>query len=207
VTYCQQIVNHPELIGCDGDSEKVDALIDLLTEGELDDEKVIVFSRFRKMIDILVPALRKAKIETVRITGEEDEKARKVAQDAFQDPKSKVRVCAITTAASEAINLQAARAVIFYDTPYSAGDYLQILGRMIRIGSVHDRCYAIHMVAGGTIDERVIEVMRKKMTLVEKVLGKRIKGETDSDTVVAIDNDLSDLFNALRNDAKKRTKP
>jgi superfamily II DNA or RNA helicase len=203
VTYCQQIVNHPELIGCDGDSDKLDTLIDLLTEGELADEKVIVFSRFRKMVDILIPALKKAKIQAVRITGSEDEKERNTAQDAFQDPNSKTHVVCITTAGAEAINLQAAKAIIFYDTPWSGGDYIQILGRMIRIGSLHDRCYALHLVAEGTIDDRVVKVMGNKMNLIEKVLGKRIKGETDPDTVVAVENDLSDLFNALVQDAKR----
>jgi intein/homing endonuclease len=203
VTYCQQIVNHPELIGCEGDSDKLDTLIDLLTEGELSEEKVIVFSRFRKMVDLMLPALAKAGVHATRITGFEDEKARKKAQDSFQDPNSKIRVVCITTAASEAINLQAAKAIIFYDTPWSAGDYLQLLGRMIRIGSTHDRCYALHLVAEGTIDDRVTKVMGTKMALVEKVLGKRIKGEADADMVVSVENDLSDLFNALVQDAKR----
>ncbi len=206
VTYCQQIVNHPELIGVDGESEKLDALLELITDGELDGEKVIVFTRFRKMVDIIVPALKKRGVRAVRITGEEDEKERKASQDAFQDPKSDARVVAITTAAAEAINLQAAKALIFYDTPWSAGDYLQILGRMIRIGSTHDRCYAIHLVAEGTIDDRVVKVLTKKMGLVESVLGKRIKGETDTGVTVDATNDLSDLFAELISDARARHK-
>jgi len=207
VAYCQQIVNHPELIGVDGDSEKLDALLDLVSDGgELDGEKVIVFSRFRKMVDIMVPALKKRGVRAVRITGAEDERERKTSQDAFQDPKSDAAVCCITTAAAEAINLQAAKALIFYDTPWSAGDYLQILGRMIRIGSTHDRCYAIHLVTEGTIDDRVVKVLTKKMGLVESVLGKRIKGEDDASVMVDATNDLSDLFSELISDARARHK-
>lgn len=204
VTYCQQIVNHPGLIGLEGDSDKLDTLMELLS-GELDGEKVIIFSRFRKMVDIIEDTLKKAKISSVRITGAEDEKARKISQDTFQDKDSGVRIVCITTAASEAINLQAAKAIIFYDTPWSAGDYLQLLGRMLRIGSIHDRVFAIHLVARKTIDDRVTKIMAAKMTLVEKVLGKRIKGETD-DTIVSVENDLSDLFNLLREDAKEKKK-
>lgn len=203
VTYCQQIVNHPGLIGCDGDSSKLDELIDLVTSGEFEDEKVIIFTRFRKMVDIIMPALKAAKVGAVRITGEEDEKGRKASQDAFQDPSSKARVVCITTAAAEAINLQAAKVLVFYDSPWSAGDYLQLLGRMIRIGSIHDRCYAVHLSARGTIDERVAQVLTKKMGLVESVLGKRIKGE-DSEVVVDVDNDLNDLFAALQADARAK---
>lgn len=207
VTYCQQIVNHPELIGIDGESEKLDALLELVSDGgELEGEKVIVFTRFRKMVDLIVPALKKRGVKAVRITGAEDERGRKTSQDDFQNPKSNTAVCCITTAAAEAINLQAAKALIFYDTPWSAGDYLQILGRMIRIGSTHDRCYAIHLVAEGTIDDRVVKVLTKKMGLVESVLGKRLKGETDTGVTVDATNDLSDLFEGLIQDARGRKK-
>lgn len=207
VTYCQQIVNHPELIGIDGESEKLDALLDLVSDGgELDGEKVIVFTRFRKMVDIMVPAFKKRGVRAVRITGAEDDLGRKASQDAFQDPKSDAAVCCITTAAAEAINLQAAKALVFFDTPWSAGDYLQILGRMIRIGSTHDRCYAIHIVAENTIDDRVVKVLTKKMGLVESVLGKRIKGEADESVTVDVTNDISELFAELISDAKARQK-
>jgi len=201
--YCQQIVDHPGLIDCDGDSEKMDRLFEMLTEGDLADEKVIVFSRFRKMVDRLEEEAKARKIKSVRITGAETkEEDRKQAMRTFQDPASETQVCWITMAAAEGINLQAAKAIIFYDSPWSAGDYLQILGRMIRIGSVHDRCYAIHLIAKGTIDDKVMAVLRKKMKLIEAVMGKRIKGEDSEDSeVVGAENDISDLFAAMRADA------
>jgi len=206
--YCQQIVNHLELIECDGKSEKLDALLDLLVDGDLAGEKVIIFSRFRKMVDLLMPALRKKKIGATRITGAETkEGVRKAAQDAFQDPESDTDVICITTAATEAVNLQAAKAIIFYDSPWSAGDLLQALGRMIRIGSVHDRVYAFHMVARGTIDEKVLGVLDKKMQLIEKVMGKRLKGEEeldDSEEVILTDSDINELFEAMVKDAQEK---
>lgn len=203
--YCQQIVDHPELVECDGDSHKMDELFDLLTEGDFADEKVIVFSRFRKMVDKLeeVARSKRYKLKTVRVTGNEDEDQRKEAMRRFQDPNSDVRVCWITEAAKEGINLQAAKALIFYDSPWSAGDYIQVLGRMIRIGSKHDRCYAIHMVARGTIDVRVMGVLRKKMQLIEQVMGKRLKGDGMEDVVVADENSIDDLFDALQRDARR----
>jgi len=207
IAYCQEIVDDLGLIDCDGKSSKVEALLELLTEGDFAEEKVILFTRFRKMVDILMPILKKNKIEAVRITGAETGDQRDKAMREFQDPESNVRVCCITTAGSESINLQAAKALICYDTPWSAGDFLQLIGRMIRIGSVHDKCYVIHLISKRkhttkTIDRRVMEVLSKKMTLVEAVLGKRIKGESDTDLVIEVENDISDLFNALRDDAR-----
>lgn len=203
--YCQQIVDHPELVEVEGDSAKMDELFDMLTDGDLVGEKVIVFSRFRKMIDKLeeVAHSKKYKLKTVRVTGDEDEDERKEAMRQFQDPNSDIQVCWITEAAKEGINLQAAKALIFYDSPWSAGDYLQILGRMIRIGSKHDRCYAIHLVARGTIDVRVMGVLRKKMKLIEQVMGKRLKGEDMDDILISDDNSIDDVFSALMADARK----
>lgn len=208
VTYCQQIVNHLGLIGQPGESSKLAALVELLTEGDFADEKVIVFSRFRGMIDLIAPALQKVGIESVRVTGSEDSKQRMAAMEKFQDPKSSARVILLTMAGNEGINLQSAKALVFYDTPWSAGEYIQILGRMIRIGSKHDRVYAVHLIAKGgkakTIDQRVMEIMTKKMGYIEQLIGKRIKGEGDSATVVTLENDLSTLFAGLVDDAKDK---
>jgi SNF2 family DNA or RNA helicase len=106
-------------------------------------------------------------------------------------------------AAAEGVNLQLAKAVIFYDTPWSAGDYLQIIGRMIRIGSVHENVFSYHLVAPKTIDDRVIKTLNAKMTLIESVLGKRLKSEGDgSETIVNTSSELADLFAGLLEDAQ-----
>ena len=205
--YCQEIVNDLELIGAtDCLSPKLETLIDILSNGDFAEENVIIFTRFRTMVDIIMPRLAKAKIPAVRITGSEDEDQREAAKAAFQDPNSDVRVACITMAGSDAINLQAAKALICYDTPWSAGDFIQLVGRMIRIGSVHDTCYALHLVAsshmhGATIDKRVMGVLGKKMNLIETVLGKRFKGENDV-SVIEVSNDISDIFSGLLSDAR-----
>jgi SNF2 family DNA or RNA helicase len=204
VTVCQQIVNHPELVSCEGDSGKLDSLLDLL-ENEMEGEKVIIFSRFRQMVDILEKAINKAGVKTVRITGSESGDERLASQKAFQDEKSEVKVCLITMAAAEGVNLQLAKAVIFYDTPWSAGDYLQIVGRMIRIGSIHDKVFSYHLVAPKTIDDRVIKTLKAKMGLIESVLGKRLKADEDSDMVIDVGtSEIADLFDGLLEDARSK---
>jgi hypothetical protein len=202
VTICQQIVNHPKLVEVEGSSGKLDALVEMLEE-EFEGDKVIVFSRFRQMIDILENELESKGIKTCRITGAETGELRLKSQQAFQDPENPVRVCLITMAAAEGVNLQLAKAVIFYDTPWSAGDYLQIIGRMIRIGSVHENVFSYHLVAPKTIDDRVIKTLNAKMTLIESVLGKRLKSEGDgSETIVNTSSELADLFAGLLEDAQ-----
>lgn len=212
--YCQEIVNHPALIDCEGESGKLNALIEMLSEGDLQGEKVIIFTRFSKMVNLLMPALKKAGLDPVRVTGEESADQRQKAQDAFQNPDSSCKAICITMAGGDAINLQAAKAIVFYDTPWSAGDYIQILGRMIRIGSPHDRVFAVHLVARSkkikkeaTIDQRVMDVINSKMGLVNAVLGERLKGvakstKDTSNEAIEVRSEINEIFDALKEDAK-----
>jgi SNF2 family DNA or RNA helicase len=147
--------------------------------------------------------VEKKGIKVTRITGAENEQERRDNMRAFQNSSDDTRVVFITMAASEAINLQTAKAIIFIDSPWSAGDFLQILGRMIRIGSVHDRVYAVHLVVNNSVDGHVMKVLRRKIDLINKTLGKRIKGEDEADFVVEESNDILSLFGDLQQDAKK----
>lgn len=200
---CQQIVDHPDLVDCEGGSEKLDNLLELL-ENDFEGDKVIVFTKYSKMVDLMMPVLKKKGFNPVRITGKENDAERKEAMRQFQDPKSDVKVICITIAASDAINLQMAKGLIFYDLPWSAGDYLQTLGRMIRIGSLHDRCYAVHLLTESSIDLYVEKVLNDKMDLIEKVIGKRIKGEKDDTKFVRQEDDISNIYNMMIEEAVRR---
>lgn len=205
--YCQQVVDSLALLKYkDGDEirsgfefdpvidkvtgpfAKEAALIDLLTDGELEDAKVIVYTRFESIVGRLQELLKKKGIQSVRVTGAENTaKKRTDAQAAFQDLKSDVRVIFITSAGSEAINLQAAAATIFYDLPWSWGEYVQTLGRMVRIGSPHKGVLAYHLLATRpgsspkTIDHHVLSLLRKKKNLIDRVLGEAAVGALSFD--------------------------
>lgn len=222
--YCQQVVNSLALLkfkegsivetswdDMEGQkvkelSSKEEALVDLLTE-ELDDEKVIVYTRFASHVPRLQAILKKHKIESAAITGDQNDAERKAAQKAFQDLKSKVRVIIITAAGSEAINLQAAAALIFFDMPWSWGDYVQTLGRMIRIGSPHKGVLCFHLIArlpgkgieGHTIDHHVLSRLRSKKGLIDKVLGEAAVGALKFER--GSDDAVSDLLKAIRKSA------
>lgn len=196
--YCQQVVDSLALIrfkegdvieaGMDLEEVKIgskeQALLDLLEE-EFDGEKVIVYTRFEKLVGRLEKILTKNKIKSVRITGKEGDKKRAEAQVKFQDLTSDTRVVFITDAGSEAINLQAAAAIIFFDSPWSWGNYVQLLGRLIRIGSPHQSVYAVHLVAERpgkegkkreTIDTAVLKTLRRKKGLIDQIIGEAAQG-------------------------------
>ena len=200
--YCQQVVNslvglkfeegseietglfRDELLKIEKLGAKEQALLDLIVD-ELDDEKVIVYTRFASIVTRLQHILAEAKIKSVRITGKENDKARRRNQEVFQDLASDTKVIFITDAGSEAINLQAASALVFYDSPWSWGNYIQILGRPIRIGSPHQHIVCYHLIAERpretkkdrkTIDHHVLELLQSKKNLIDKVLGEAAVG-------------------------------
>jgi len=188
----------------EGKSAKEAALLDLLTE-EFEGEKVIIYTRFEKLVGRLQKLLAAERIKSVAITGKITKDAdRKKAQDKFQDLKSDVKVIFITDAGSEAINLQAAVGMIFFDSPWSWGNYVQLLGRMIRIGSPHQKVLAVHLIAERpgkqgkqreTMDHKVVQKLRKKKGLIDQVIGEAAVGALKFDRG---EGELKDLVLSLR---------
>jgi SNF2 family DNA or RNA helicase len=206
--YCQQIVNSLAMLKFTGGDEvgnefyqdvhtvkelssKESMLLDVLT-GELDGEKTIVYTRFASLVPRLQELLKKEGIKSTAITGKVQDTAknpaRQKAMEAFQDLDSDTKVIIITDAGSEAINLQAASAMIFFDAPWSWGNYVQLLGRPVRIGSVHQNVVIYHLVAERpakkskdrkTIDHYVLDLLNAKKDLVDKVLGEAAVGALD----------------------------
>jgi SNF2 family DNA or RNA helicase len=213
MTLVQQAVDHPSLIAnedgvpFEGPSCKEEAILDLLSE-ELDGVKVIIFSRFERMISLLEKSLTKHKIKTVRITGKENNpKIREKNKQIFQDMNSGVNVILITSAGAESINLQAAEHIIFVDSPWSWGDYVQITGRSIRIGSQYLMVVATHLRAckrdrSATIDDHVLKTLKGKKALADKVAGEALK---DGLKFIS-NNEAADIFNLIRESCRDKKK-
>lgn len=231
--YCQQVVDSLSLlqfkegaeVGVEIDIETLDmkslkvgalgakeqALADLVgPDGELEGEKIIVYTRFASLVPRLQKILARDNIESLRITGKENDKKRAAAQEAFQDPNSDVKVIFITDAGGVGINLQMARALIFYDLPWTWGAYIQTLGRMIRIGSPHKGVVVYHLMAERaarrqrkTIDHHVYKLLKAKKDLIDKVLGEAAVGALDFKKG---SNNILELVRALQGDGVEGTR-
>ena len=221
LTMVQQAANAPQLIEdedgnpFEGDSAKIDALIELLLE-ETQGQKVIVYSKFEKMISLIEKSMgetqwedasgkKRKGIKCVRITGKEsDPKVREKAKNIFQDQNSGTDVILITNAGAESINLQAAEHFMFIDLPWSWGDYVQLTGRMVRIGSVHKVVVAHHFLArkrdgNKTVDHNILKALREKKRLADKVAGESLQGGLK---LVADKDVVRDIFHELRSGIK-----
>jgi SNF2 family DNA or RNA helicase len=178
----QLIANHPGLLDLTDLkalyskklSPKEECLLDLL-DGDYRGEKVIVYTKFKRHIDRLERLTKDRNFtdrKFLRITGDENEEQRHENKTLFQDPNSGYDLIVINSAGTEGINLQQAAHMILLDLPWSWGDLIQLVGRMIRMASPHSACMLHVIPAKGTIDEYTIETLKGKKGVFEQILGE-----------------------------------
>ena len=188
--YCQQIANSPRLIDIDVPSAKEDEMINLLKD-DLAGEKVVIYTRFKKMVNRLEYLITtKLKLKCTKITGEVKSRDREVNKVNFNTSED-CNIMIINSAAKEAINLQSSGYLVFYDLPFSYGDFLQIIGRIHRIGSTHDKIFLFYMMCIDSVDEKTYDILVKKKELFDEVLGDSAVGAIHNKTAEIV-NDLFD---------------
>jgi SNF2 family DNA or RNA helicase len=191
----QLIANHPGLLDRNDEKEflspklspKEEALLDLL-DGDLKGEKVIVFTKFLRHIDRLNHLSKGGKFtdrKFLRITGNENEKQRNTAKRLFQENPENDLIF-INAAGIEGLNLQQAAHMVCLDLPWSWGDLIQLVGRMVRSASPHSLCTLHILVSKGTVDEYTIDILKGKKGVFEAILGESqsaglLGGEEDMD--------------------------
>ena len=151
-------------------SAKLDALADILEDYVQEaGQKLVVFARFRPEIAAICQLLEQRGIRYGRIDGEVPMDQRGAVVEEFQnDPGVKVFVAQIQTAGL-GITLHAASAAVFYSLDFNYANYAQALARIHRIGQARPVTY-IHLLAGHTVDERVLDALERKEDLARTIV-------------------------------------
>lgn len=177
----RKVINHPYLL--DGVEEgppfivnesivKVSGKMLILDKllhrlkGDVEGEhKVLIFSQFTSMIDILEDYCRMRHFKTHRIDGNTSGYDRDTQMAAFNAPKSDSFIFLLSTRAGGlGINLQAANHVIIYDSDWNPQMDLQAQDRAHRIGQKRSvRVY--RFVTDGTVEEKIYRRALKKLYL------------------------------------------
>ena len=159
----QEVADHLALVGDHTESSKLDVLKEILEDQVMEDEKVIIFTRFSRMATILAIEL-KAHL----ITGAVGTIARGSILDEFRTRRGK-QILVMTNAGREGLNIQEANIVIMYDQDYTAAGMEQRIGRAYRLGQTkHVRVY--HLLAKGTIDYRIRKLLARKQALADDLM-------------------------------------
>jgi SNF2 family DNA or RNA helicase len=168
---CRMAANSTYLVdkqapGYSSKLEEIDAMLGQLAAEE--DRKIIMFSEWTTMLDLIEPILEKHGIEYVRLDGSVPQKKRQELVHRFQkDPVC--RLFLTTNAGSTGLNLQAANTVINVDLPWNPAVLEQRIARAHRMGQKRPVQVYI-LVTEGTLEESLLGTLAAKQSLFTAVL-------------------------------------
>jgi SNF2 family DNA or RNA helicase len=169
LTRLRQICCHPSLVGSDTASGKTDTLFELLDPLIADGQKVLVFSQFVQMLQLLEKDCATRNIHTHVLTGQTKDRQQVVS--AFQaDTQPGVFLLSLR-AAGTGLNLTNASYVVLYDPWWNPAVEAQAIDRSHRIGQTQT-VNAYRLIAPGTVEEKIWELQQSKAQTIADVLGE-----------------------------------
>ena len=135
----------------------------------------LIFTEFRKTLDVIVEKLEAWGIDAVGFHGGLNLQRKEAAVAAFRgDPDNGVpgvRVMVSTESGAEGRNLQFCHQLINYDLPWNPMRVEQRIGRLHRLGQVHD-VTIFNLSCNETIEAHIIELLARKIRMFELVIGE-----------------------------------
>lgn len=143
------------------------------------EERVLVFTGSRQTLDALAAEVGDAGLPAAVYHGGLARHDKEKAIAAFRD---EVPILLSTESAGEGRNLQFCHVMVNCDLPWNPMRIEQRLGRLHRVGQDHD-VVCTNLVARGTIEQRILQVLETKINLFELVVGEldMILGHVDDD--------------------------
>lgn len=150
----------------------------LLTKLKARGSRVLLFSQFILMLNVLEDYLVWKGYKYSRLTGSTPQDTRQQLIDEFNSPGSETFIFMITTRSGGlGINLPTADTVIFYDLDFNPQMDFQAEDRAHRIGQLK-QVHVFRFVILGTVDEVVYHHSQRK-TQLDKAIVKKSLGEAD----------------------------
>ncbi|EPQ57259.1 hypothetical protein GLOTRDRAFT_38924 [Gloeophyllum trabeum ATCC 11539] len=180
---------------------KIKALLTLLEDYKAQGRRVLIFSQFTAVLDIIQTVLDHEKIRYIVLTGSTPVDTRQSLVDDFNEDESISVFLLSTRAGGMGINLTAASVVIMFDQDFNPHNDRQAQDRAYRIGQERD-VEVIKLITKDTIEEDMLQLGETKLALDEAVAGDIDDGEGKGETKVEKETKIS-LMNALRNKLEK----
>ncbi|MDR0611778.1 MAG: DEAD/DEAH box helicase, partial [Planctomycetaceae bacterium] len=145
-------------------SSKLERLEELLEELLFEyDRKIVLFSEWTTMLNLIEPIFERNKTKYVRLDGSVPQKKRQLFVQEFTDDPD-CRVFLTTNAGSVGLNLQAANTVINIDLPWNPAILEQRIGRAHRMGQQR-HVQVFLLVTENTIEEQMLVTISAKRDL------------------------------------------
>lgn len=169
----RQLCNSPELLedyrNSNIPSVKLNMLISEI-ENNLADHKVLVFSQFTSMLDILSAELTKRGLSHLLLTGATPPKERDRLVQAFNQEDHESRIFLLSLKAGNAgLNLTAADYVFLFDPWWNHAVEQQAIDRTHRIGQ-QKSVFAYKMICRDSIEEKIMQLQDRKKNLSKELI-------------------------------------
>ena len=168
----RQVCCDPALLklddGVERPSAKLDRLMEMVLELLSEGRKIIVFSQFTSMLDLVRKRLDAEAVRYGVLTG--DTKDRKRAIDGFQNGTNDVFLVSLK-AGGVGLNLTAADTVIIFDPWWNPAVEEQAIDRAHRIGQ-DKAVFVYRLVAAGTVEEKMEGLKERKRALADSLFDR-----------------------------------
>jgi superfamily II DNA or RNA helicase len=166
-------------IGADMERAKLEALTDLLVPLVDEGRRVLVFSQFTELLELIANALSALRLPFLSLTGNTSPGQRGKVVQRFQDLEVPVLLVSLK-AGGVGLNLTAADTVIHMDPWWNPAVEEQATARAHRIGQ-DQPVFVYKLVVEGSIEERMLELQARKLALSDSVLGHDAEGAAKFD--------------------------
>lgn len=151
-----------------GGSAKLETCIDLLLNGVEGGHKIILFSQFTSMLDVIGERLTKEEITYYMLTGSTSKEDRIKMVNAFHKDEIPVFLISLK-AGGTGLNLTAADIVIHYDPWWNAAAQNQATDRAHRIGQ-EKQVSVFKLITKDTIEENILKLQESKKNLADQII-------------------------------------
>ncbi|RME83468.1 MAG: hypothetical protein D6785_06690 [Planctomycetota bacterium] len=153
-------------------------------------EKVVIFTQWLKMAELVEEVLEDLEIEYVYLNGNVPTKNRKKLIYAFQKQEN-CKVFLSTDAGGLGLNLQKGSVVINLDLPWNPAVLEQRIGRVHRLGQMQN-VQVINLISGCSIEARIFELLKFKKAVFSGALD-----EDGQDVVMVSDKEYKGFMEEI----------
>jgi superfamily II DNA or RNA helicase len=192
----RQVCNDPRLLqpppaqAQDAGSAKLDWLRTMLPALVADGRRVLLFSQFTRMLDLLQAELCELHLPWLSLTGATPANERGTVVQQFQDGHAPLMLLSLR-AGGVGLNLTAADTVIHLDPWWNPAVEDQASARAHRIGQ-HRPVLVYKLIAAGSIEDRMRHLQQRKQVLASSVLS-----DDDAEAVKFSEEELKGLLAPL----------
>ncbi len=188
----RQLCIDPKLVyhNYSGGSAKIESLVSIVQGIVENGHKILIFTSYKKALDIVQKELEKYHISTYVIDGSVSSKKRMKLVDQFNEDETNVFLITLK-AGGTGLNLTSASVVIHLDLWWNPQVENQATDRAHRIGQ-KNTVEVIKLICKGTIEERILELQNKKKILSDTL----IEGDDRDQNIISslTENDIRKLL-------------